>query len=94
MFSDLHYLTSLSSDFRQVGEALKPPLMVMEGPHCHGMTIEDDQIYFYLQDSLCDPYSPIKIHLFRYQEAFKMTIINSKIHSLNGWNNLTWKALL
>lgn len=35
-----------------------------------------------------------KIHLFKYHEVFNTTTLNSMIQSLNGWNNITWQALL
>lgn len=35
-----------------------------------------------------------EIQLFKDQEAFKVAIMNFMIQYLNGWNNITWHALL
>lgn len=45
--------------------------MVIEGPHCLGMTIKNGQIYFYLQDSHHDPTSRIKKSFFQRSRGFQ-----------------------
>lgn len=60
MLSDIHHLTSLSPDLRQVDEALHPTHVVMACPHYLGMSVENDQTYFSLQDSHRDPVCQIE----------------------------------
>jgi len=45
--------------------------MVMTYPHCVGMDAKNDQIYFSLQDSHCDPTSRIENSSLQRSQVFQ-----------------------
>lgn len=63
----------------------------MGDPHYLGMINENDQIYFFnIMFLSFQSESP----LFTGHETFQIAIMNFMIQSLNGWNNITWQAML